>query len=235
MPRNNRRDDGRRGRFAAATKSRIERPEQGSGRGSSQGRGEVRIIGGEWRGRKLHFPMVPGLRPTPDRVRETVFNWLQFRVGGTRCLDLFAGSGALGLEALSRGAAEVVFVERDPDAAAALRAMLATLDCPRGHVVTRDAFAWLAHEPARPFDIVFLDPPYDQGWLPRVCAALESGGWLSADARIYLEDAAGRGAPDLPAGWELLRTSRAGDVGYHLAARRAEVATTAQRQDQGSA
>jgi 16S rRNA (guanine966-N2)-methyltransferase len=230
MPRNNRKDARRSGRFAAATRTRNDRPEQRAG-GSSKTQGEVRIIGGEWRGRKLHFPIVPGLRPTPDRVRETVFNWLQFRVPGTRCLDLFAGSGALGLEALSRGAAEVVFVERDPDAAAALRARLGVLDCPRGHVVTRDAFAWLAQEPARPFDIVFLDPPYDQEWLPRLCAALESGGWLSGDARVYLEDAAGRRSPELPAGWELLRTSRAGDVGYHLAARRAAV----QRQEQGSA
>ena len=156
MPRNNRKDARRNGRFAAATRTRIERPQQRAGRGSNQDRGEVRIIGGEWRGRKLHFPNVPGLRPTPDRVRETVFNWLQFRVPGTRCLDLFAGSGALGFEALSRGAAEVVFVEQDPDAAAALRATLALLDCPRGHVFARDAFAWLAQEPARPFDIVFL-------------------------------------------------------------------------------
>ena len=234
MPRNNRKDARRRGGFAAATSPPDQRPKPAAGRGSGEGRGEVRIIGGLWRGRKLHFPNVPGLRPTPDRVRETLFNWLQFELAGTRCLDLFAGSGALGLEALSRGAAEVLFVEREPEAAAAIRETLSALGG-QGVVDSRDAFACLAQPAPRPFDIVFLDPPYDQGWLPRLCSLLETGGWLAADALIYLEDAAGRGAPVLPVGWELRRSRRAGDVGYHLAARRVEAPQPSQQQEQGSA
>jgi 16S rRNA (guanine966-N2)-methyltransferase len=150
-----------------------------------------------------------------------VFNWLQFELAGTRCLDLFAGSGVLGFEALSRGAAEVVFVERDPVAARAIGEMLVQLRCGRGLVEHVDAFAWLARgtPPSRPFDTVFLDPPYGEGWLPRLAETLERGGWLAPDARIYLEDAAVHGEPTLPTGWLLVRSKRAGDVGYHLARR----------------
>jgi 16S rRNA (guanine966-N2)-methyltransferase len=235
MPRNNRKDARRSGGFARATRPFVEPPKRAAGRDSGAGRGEIRIIGGEWRGRKLHFPNVPGLRPTPDRVRETLFNWLQFEIDGTRCLDLFAGSGALGLEALSRGAAEVLFVERDPAAGAAIRETLSRLGSPRGAVEIREAFDFLAHAASRPFDVVFLDPPYEKHWLPRLCAALDTGGWLAPSARVYLEDAAERGAPDLPVGWALLRSRRAGDVGYHLAARQAGAATTSKQQEQGSA
>jgi 16S rRNA (guanine966-N2)-methyltransferase len=180
----------------------------------------VRIIGGEWRGRKLHFPHAAGLRPTPDRVRETLFNWLQFELPGRRCLDLFAGSGALGFEALSRGATEVVFVERDPVSARAIGDMLAQLRCDRGRVEQVDAFAWLERAPpAQPFDIAFLDPPYDAAWLPVLTEKLEGGGWLVPGAWIYLEDSAARGEPALPSAWTLMRSKRAGDVGYHLARR----------------
>lgn len=181
-------------------------------------RNQVRIIGGTWRGRKLHFPDAPGLRPTPDRVRETVFNWLQGETAGRRCLDLFAGSGALGLEALSRGASEVVFVESDARAARAVAETLQVLDCARGKVVRTDASTFLAGPP-EPFDLVFLDPPYAERALPRACEALEAGGWLKPGALVYLEDRAGEGEPALPAGWELLKSKRAGDVGYHLARR----------------
>jgi 16S rRNA (guanine966-N2)-methyltransferase len=232
MPRNNRRNARRSGGFAAATQPPHERPKRAAGSGA--GRGEIRIIGGEWRGRKLHFPNVTALRPTPDRVRETLFNWLQFEIAGKRCLDLFAGSGALGLEALSRGAAEVRFVERDPAAAAAIREALSVLGSRFGVVDARDAFAFLAQASPQPFDVVFLDPPYDQGWLPRLCEALQSGGWLAPEARIYLEDAAERGEPALPDGWTLLRSRRAGDVGYHLAKRRAGALSSPQK-EQGSA
>jgi 16S rRNA (guanine966-N2)-methyltransferase len=182
-------------------------------------RGEVRIIGGRWRGRKLHFPQAADLRPTPDRVRETLFNWLQFEIAGRRCLDLFAGSGALGFEALSRGAAEVVFVERDAAAVAALRDSLRTLDCDNGTVAEEDAFAHLRRGPAVPFDVVFLDPPYGRQWLGRACDDLDARDWLTPRGWIYLEDEASRGAPVLPPGWELLRSKKAGDVGYHLARR----------------
>lgn len=181
-------------------------------------RNQVRIIGGSWRGRKLHFPNVPGLRPTPDRVRETLFNWLQFEIPGRRCLDLYAGSGALGLEALSRGASEVVFVETDPDAARAVATTLQLLQCNRGRVARLDAEAFLA-QPAEPFDIIFLDPPFALRVLPKLCEAIERGGWLTPGGWVYLEGAAAEGPPSLPDGWTMLRSKKAGEVGYHLARR----------------
>ena len=147
MPRNNRPETPRTGRFAKATNGPAGGPPTRRVATPAGGRFEVRIIGGEWRGRKLHFPPSAGLRPTPDRVRETVFNWLQFELGGARCLDLFAGSGALGFEALSRGAGEVVFVERDAVSARAIRDMLAQLRCDRGRVEQVDALAWLEPGP----------------------------------------------------------------------------------------
>ena len=180
----------------------------------------MRIIGGEWRGRRIHFPSIDGLRPTPDRVRETLFNWLQGRTTAARCLDLFAGSGALGLEALSRGAREVVFVERDRGAAAALRTALAAFGSTRGRIVERDAAAYLAGT-AEPFDLVFLDPPFAQGGLGELCTLLETRGWLAHDALIYLELATRSGRPGLPVGWSLRRDTRAGDVQGLLAQRRA--------------
>lgn len=207
------------GRFAPAKKTSV-RVTRGPAPASPPGhRNQVRIIAGEWRGRKLHFPQSPAIRPTPDRVRETVFNWLQSRVAGARCLDLFAGSGALGFEALSRGAREVVFVDTDPEAVRHVARMLQTLGCERGRVVRQEASAYLSG-PAEPFDLVFLDPPFADRALPDLCARLESGGWLAPGAFVYLEDAAAAGEPQLPGGWELLRSSRAGEVGYHLARRR---------------
>ncbi len=221
MPRNNRPETPRAGRFAKATNGPAGGPPTRRTAAPAGGRFEVRIIGGEWRGRKLHFPPSAGLRPTPDRVRETVFNWLQFELAGKRCLDLFAGSGALGFEALSRAAGEVVFVERDAGSVRAIRDMLAQLGCDRGRVEQEDALAWLDQGPpaSKPFDIVFLDPPYGEAWLPVLAEKLDRGGWLAPGAWIYLEDAAARGKPRLPAGWTLLRSKRAGDVGYHLARR----------------
>src|SRR5690242_17568414 len=137
-------------------------------------RNEFRIIAGQWRRRKLHFPDVPGIRPSPDRVRETLFNWLRERVEGARCLDLFAGSGALGLEAMSRGAAQVVFVDQDRQAAQAIREHLALLDAAGGEVREAEAQAWLTQTP-QPFDLVFLDPPFDADMLPSICARLAEG------------------------------------------------------------
>jgi 16S rRNA (guanine966-N2)-methyltransferase len=223
MPRNNRPDFPRTSRSAHATNGSAGGPPARRATAPGGGRFEVRIIGGEWRGRKLHFPQVEGLRPTPDRVRETLFNWLQFELAGRRCLDLFAGSGALGFEALSRGAAEVVFVERDPVAAQAIETMLHKLGCDRGRVERSDALAWLsrAEGAAARFDVVFLDPPYVESLLPRTLEALERSGRLAPGAWIYLEDAADRGEPIVPASWQLLRSKRAGDVGYHLARRAA--------------
>jgi len=182
------------------------------------GRNAVRIVGGEWRGRLLRFPAVPGIRPTPDRVRETLFNWLQQRVAGSRCLDLYAGSGALGLEALSRGAAEVVFVDVEPAVTRYLVGQLKDFACDRGRVV-RSAAAGYLDGPVQAFDIVFLDPPFDAAALPDTCRRLERGGWLAPGGFAYLEAASAAGPPELPAGWTLLRSKRAGEVGYHLARR----------------
>jgi 16S rRNA (guanine966-N2)-methyltransferase len=168
------------------------------------------------------FAPVPALRPTPDRVRETLFNWLQPVVYGSRCLDLFAGSGALGLEALSRGALEVVFVEKDRNAVAALQAALVALRSDRGEVKQADARQFLAG-PVQRFDIVFLDPPFESRWLPEVFEVLERRGWLATPASIYIEMPAGEPVPPLPPGWHLARSKRAGQVGYHLARRDAAV------------
>ncbi len=161
-------------------------------------RNEFRIIAGEWRRRKLTFPPLPGIRPSPDRVRETLFNWLRDSLPGARCLDLFAGSGALGLEALSRGAAEAVFVDMERAALDAVNAHLTLLKAQGGKTVQADALAWL-EAPATPFDIVFLDPPFDAGYLPRAAGLLERG-WLKPGAFVYLEYPAEH-PPAMPAHW----------------------------------
>jgi 16S rRNA (guanine966-N2)-methyltransferase len=184
----------------------------------ARARNELRIIGGAWRGRRIRFAPIEGLRPSPDRVRETLFNWLRDEVVGSRCLDLFAGSGALGVEALSRGASETVFVEREPTAVRELEANLALLGATAGKVVQADALQFL-RGPPRSFDIVFLDPPFASGRVPEVCALLASGGWLAPGALIYIEQSAREALDGLPAGWTLVRSKRAGEVGYHLVRR----------------
>ena len=178
----------------------------------------LRIIGGEWRGRKIHFPPLQAIRPTPDRVRETVFNWLQGVTPGSRCLDLYAGSGALGLEALSRGAREVVFVDVEPAAVRHLGDILREFGCDRGRPVRADALGFLAR-PGTPFDVIFLDPPFADPVLPDLCRRIEAGGWLKSGGLAYLEAPAAAGEPELPPGWTLLKSKRAGEVGYHLARR----------------
>ncbi|HET7649464.1 MAG TPA: 16S rRNA (guanine(966)-N(2))-methyltransferase RsmD [Gammaproteobacteria bacterium] len=186
---------------------------------SNPGRGyrnEFRIIGGNWRRRRLPFPPLPGIRPSPDRVRETLFNWLQGWLPGARCLDLFAGSGALGLEALSRGAASCVFVDQERAAIDALRAHVATLQAHGAGLIQADAMVYLSGS-AQAFDLVFLDPPFASDLLPRVLARLSTDGWLAPGARVYMECPAGH-MPVLPAGWVMLRESRAGNVAYGLAA-----------------
>ena len=187
-----------------------------SRRAPAKGHNRLRIIGGRWRGRRLAFPPVEGLRPSTDRVRETLFNWLQPVLPGARCLDLFCGSGALGLEALSREAAQVVFVDRERRVIEQIRAHFALLGAAGGETVQADVLAYL-RGPARPFDIVFLDPPFRQGLLGPCCEALAAGDWLAPGAHIYLEAEAQLGEPALPEGWALQRSKRAGDVGYHLA------------------
>lgn len=184
----------------------------------SNRQGQLRIIGGEWRGRKLSFPEIAELRPTADRVRETLFNWLQAEIPGARCLDLFAGSGAIGLEALSRGASEVVMVEQDRNAAEQIRQHLLTLGSHSGRVDNRDVFHYLK-DISTPFDVVFLDPPYRLNCLEQCCQLLEQGGWLKQKAYIYLEDSSNRPPPHLPDKWQLIRNKKAGEVAYSLALR----------------
>ena len=179
----------------------------------------LRIIGGTWRGRRLRFPPSPEIRPTPDRVRETLFNWLAARVPGARCLDLFAGSGAIGLEALSRGAAHVTFVERDPAAAREIAARLEEWGARTARVAHCDALRFLGATPAEPFDIVFLDPPFGSALLEETVARLEQGRWLADDALIYIECPAASAAPALPGDWRLLKAKQAGEVGYDLYSR----------------
>lgn len=176
----------------------------------------LRIIGGQWRGRKLRFADGEGLRPTTDRVRETLFNWLQPVIQGARCLDLFAGSGALGLEALSRGAREVVFIETNPRAIAALKENLTLLQAGNSRVIRGDALAFLDGS-AEHFDVIFLDPPFRRDLLVPVLQRLANSGWLAPGAYIYLELESEEGVPELPEGWELLRSKQAGQVAYHLA------------------
>jgi 16S rRNA (guanine966-N2)-methyltransferase len=168
-----------------------------------------------WRGRRLRFPDVEDIRPTPDRVRETLFNWLASRVPNARCLDLFAGSGALGLEALSRGAAHVVFVERNAVACRALETILTEWKAPSARVERGDALAYLAGPP-EPFDVVFLDPPFASALQASVAALLEGRNWLAPGALIYIESASREPLPALPPLWRSLKAKRAGEVGYHL-------------------
>jgi len=173
--------------------------------------GRIRIIGGEWRGRRIEIPEGTAVRPTPDRVRETLFNWLQGPIAGARCLDLFAGTGALGFEALSRGAAEACFVEQDATLAAALRTTaLAFGAAPQ--IVRRDALAFLREPPAARFDVVFLDPPYAVPLAPFL-ELLPT--WLRPQALVYVERPRTEGLPAVPhAQWH--KRSYAGAVEYGL-------------------
>ncbi|MBZ5487010.1 16S rRNA (guanine(966)-N(2))-methyltransferase RsmD [Halomonas aquamarina] len=177
--------------------------------GSTRPSGKLRIIGGDYRRRQLPVLDRPGLRPTPDRVRETLFNWLGQALYGQRVLDLFAGTGALGIEALSRGAARVDFIERDSSVAAFITRNLATLGADRGQVATGDARAFLERD-ATPYDLVFLDPPFHQALAEPCCNALEAAGWLAPDAMIYLETERAL-TPVVPANWQLHRETQAGE------------------------
>lgn len=173
-------------------------------------RNRVRIVGGAWRSRLVAFPPRPELRPTPDRVRETLFNWLGQDLTGRTCLDLFAGSGALGFEAASRGAARVVMVERDPVVFRALAASRAELDASVVELTRADALEFLRTDGAV-YDVVFIDPPYRSDLWPRVAPLLPQH--LAPEALVYLERAGRAGA--LP-GWEVWKQGRAGQVAYQL-------------------
>lgn len=180
----------------------------------SAARNQLRIIGGKWRGRKLSFAEVPGLRPTGDRIRETLFNWLQADLPESRCLDLFAGSGALGLEALSRGAGSVCFLEQDVGASRLIRQHLQTLKASAAEVVTTDTLQWLAKN-GQPMDIIFLDPPFQADLWTRTIDLLRTHNWLQAGTLIYVESPRERLLP-FPPEWLLHREKQAGQVTYRL-------------------
>lgn len=184
-------------------------------RGKSPGQSnQVRIIGGLHRGRKIRFPDHQGLRPTSDRVRETLFNWLQPCLPGSSCLDLFSGSGALGLEAASRGAARVTMLEKAPVVARQLEENRRLLALDRVEVIQADALEWLKQE-SSPYDIVFLDPPFAENLLSESVRLLD-GGWLKSGTRIYLEMDLHGTVPQLPESWSLLKEKKAGSVAYRL-------------------
>jgi 16S rRNA (guanine966-N2)-methyltransferase len=182
----------------------------GSRRANRNPAGRVRIVGGAWRSRLIRVLANLDLRPTPDRVRETLFNWLGQDLSGLACLDLFAGSGVLGFEAASRGAARVVMVEHDREALASLRAVRAALAAAQVEIVPGDAFQYLAHA-RQGFDVVFLDPPFRQNALPAALAALPPH--LNSGARVYVEAAQPLQAQPP---WGELRRRRAGQVSYQL-------------------
>lgn len=162
-------------------------PQRNKRTSPNKAQSSLRIIGGQWRGRRLPIADIKGLRPTPDHLRETLFNWLMFDLAGARCLDAFAGSGALGTEALSREAKEVVFIEKAPQAAQTLQANMNTLSCTHGKVMNADTLTWLKTTPATPFDIVFLDPPFRKELLLPTCKLLQQHGWIASGSYIYVE------------------------------------------------
>ncbi|ROH85475.1 16S rRNA (guanine(966)-N(2))-methyltransferase RsmD [Pseudomethylobacillus aquaticus] len=176
----------------------------------AQSSNTVRIGGGLWRSRLLTFPDLPGLRPTPDRVRQTLFNWLGQDLHGLRCLDLFCGTGVMGFEALSRGAAEAVMVEKMPLAMRHLQDNKQRLQATGAELQQQDAAQFLARD-QRQFDIIFLDPPYQQNWLPRMLpvlpAHLSAGGYLYVEAEYVLNSCAD---------WQVIKQGKAGNVCYHL-------------------
>lgn len=178
--------------------------------------GTCRIIGGRWRGRKITFDDAEGLRPTTDRIRETVFNWLQPFVNQSCCLDLFAGSGVLGFEALSRAAGEVVFVEQNKNTVKNLKQNAAALGANNLSILQRDAVRWLqAGNMPQKFNLVFLDPPFQSDLLTNISTLLSNSGCLAADAIIYVEH---NNESDivLPANWQLFKEKKAGQVAYKL-------------------
>ena len=185
------------------------------------GSGQIRIIGGQWRGRKLPVPESPGLRPTTDRVRETLFNWLAPSIVDASCLDCFAGSGALGLEALSRYASSATLLEMERGVAQQLQKNLATLKASNAKVVNTNTLAFLAQAGA-PHDIVFVDPPFRKGLLEETLKLLENNGWLSDEALIYIESEVENGLPPVPMNWHVYREKVAGQVAYRLYQREAQ-------------
>lgn len=176
----------------------------------------MRIIGGEWRSRVIVFDDAPGLRPTPSRVRETVFNWLQTDVIGSRCLDLFAGSGALGFEAASRGAKQVLQVEHNPKVCQKLRENCAALPASGRVMVMQADVQSFIDNCTEQFDLIFLDPPFGQNLVQPICQRLEQAGLLAPYGKVYIEVERNQALEGLPAQWQRLKHKVAGDVSFNL-------------------
>lgn len=176
---------------------------------------KVRIIGGQWRSRTLTFPDLPTLRPTPNRIRETLFNWLSKEILQARCLDLFAGSGALGFEALSRGACHVTFVDCQPAVLTQLKQNIALFETPHANVINLKIPS-LSFPNITPFNLVFLDPPFYQNLIEPSCQWLETQQLLAKNAYIYIEAEKNLHPLPVPSSWQLLKSKTAGEVGYHL-------------------
>ena len=176
---------------------------------------KIRIIAGEWRSRQLLFEDTPELRPTPARVRETLFNWLQQDVIGSRCLDLYAGSGALGFEAASRGATSVSIVENNAQACRLIKENTVKLAANQIKIIQSDVFRFLAGD-ASPFDLVFLDPPFGKNMAQQTCHWLEDKGWLVVHAKVYVEVESKIVLEGMPLNWKLLKSKKAGEVAYYL-------------------
>ena len=178
--------------------------------------GRLRIVAGKWRGRLLDIEDAPGLRPTSARVRETLFNWLAPIIEGARCLDLFAGTGALGFEALSRGATKAVFVENSRRAAKAIENSARTLDASGAAIRCEDAVDYVRRSAPASFDIIFLDPPFADDRLGELCRLIDEHGILAAGGRIYLEQDRAKPETPLPDRWHVIRDKTAGNVRYRL-------------------
>ncbi|NLQ17265.1 16S rRNA (guanine(966)-N(2))-methyltransferase RsmD [Marinomonas sp. M1K-6] len=177
---------------------------------------KLRIIAGEWRSRQLPIPNVEGLRPTPDKVRETLFNWINAHIPGAICGDLFCGSGALGLEALSRGAKHLTFVDNSRVVSQQMNANLATLNATdKANVIAQNAAVFLDTATPQALDIVFLDPPFRKGWLGQIIPLLEKG-WLAQRALVYIEMEKEAELPALPSHWSLIKEKNAGQLVYRL-------------------
>jgi len=178
--------------------------------------GQVRIISGQWRSRKLPIHDLEGLRPTTDRVRETLFNWIANDIRGARVLDCFAGSGALSLESLSRYASYAKIFELQAQAAKQLVANLATLKCDNADVIKGDSLALLANKPSEGFDLVFIDPPFRKSLAEKSITLIEQHEWLNDNAQIYVETESEIAMLTVPASWSLLKEKKAGQVIYRL-------------------
>lgn len=194
--------------------------------------GRLRIVAGKWRSRLLPIAKLPGLRPTSSRIRETLFNWLCEEIAGSYCLDLFAGTGALGFEALSRGAASATLVEFSRPGVGVLQASAAFLGADKAHIEYADALVYLQRPVTRRYDIVFLDPPFASDMVEECCRLLHSNGWLTDCAVVYIEQDKSRPEPKLPDGWRITRDKVSGNVRYFLARMASEAVHIKQKEYQ---